>query len=458
MRKIVLFLIAFIFTLQITFAKNSNYSVNFNGEKYYLLYSVKNQDFGGYLNEYYKKGDTYNIWSEMIAVHHFPNAYSPIDRIKDFKDYLGSMHVPSSLTFDDKRNTAMIDFIMIADKNMPIVVEFNIFKYEKSKKCGSLAIQYAKRYTATTTMQIELIKKDIEKNRNKLISKIKNFEIPEIITEDIDKCISAAAVNEKAAEEDKLSEVNHASDNETLLEEVSMSEEQVENDDIVNTDLNDDKQTVVLKESESVVADSELDNTPEFVEQEKTSGLAEQQESDIKETSFIKKDEDIAEDKMTKISARTVDTENINKSDVNKEELAPIPDKATIDVNKKKKNKEINYEITNDKSEYIAVPRTKKEMKEEVKQNKLRLKNIKKQANQQIKQDKKDAKIKAKLDKKQAKQKKKDEKKAEKAAKKPYIVANDNSDLIAKPRTKKELKENNKKLKKQAKNKKKKQK
>ena len=98
-----------------------DYTLNFNGETFHLMYSVKNKDFGGYLNEYYKTGETYNVWSELVAVHHFPNAYSPIDRIKDFKDYLGSINVPSALTFDDKKNTAMIDFIIIADKKLPVI-------------------------------------------------------------------------------------------------------------------------------------------------------------------------------------------------------------------------------------------------------------------------------------------------------------------------------------------------
>ena len=188
MKKIFVLLILILLNINIVLAERNdkNYSIRFNGTKFNLLYSVKNKDFGGYLNEYYKKGDTYNIWSELVAVHHFPNAYSPIDRIRDFKAYLGSMHVPSSLTFDDKKNTAMIDFIMISDHTMPVVIEFNVFKYEKSKKCGSIAIQYARRYTATTTLQIESIKKDIEKNRKNLISKVKKLEIPELITKDID--------------------------------------------------------------------------------------------------------------------------------------------------------------------------------------------------------------------------------------------------------------------------------
>ena len=173
MKKIFIIYIVLQLSVQIVFAKNDkDYSLHFDGNKYHLLYSVKNPDFGGYLNEYYKQGETYNIWSEMLAVHHFPNAYSPIDRIRDFKEYLSDMQIPSSLTFDDKKNTAMIDFIMITNNHMPVVLEFNIFKYEKSKKCGSIAVQYVKRYAATTTMQIEEIKKDFEKNRKHYIIKI----------------------------------------------------------------------------------------------------------------------------------------------------------------------------------------------------------------------------------------------------------------------------------------------
>ena len=77
-----------------------NLTGHFDGSVGVSAIIERKSDFGGYLNEYYKKGDTYNIWSELVAVHHFPNAYSPIDRIKDFKDYFGSMNVPSSLTFD----------------------------------------------------------------------------------------------------------------------------------------------------------------------------------------------------------------------------------------------------------------------------------------------------------------------------------------------------------------------
>ena len=421
MKKIFVLLILIFLSVNTVYAEkhDKDYSVRFNGTKYNLLYSIKNKDFGGYLNEYYKKGETYNIWSEMIAVHHFPNAYSPIDRIKDFKDYLGSMHVPSSLTFDDKKNTAMIDFIMISDHSMPIVIEFNIFKYEKSKKCGSIAIQYARRYTATTTMQIESIKKDVEKNRNKLIQKVKHFEIPEVITKDIDKCISAADITE----ENKPN---------TAVENV-VTEEIAEN--------KSDGTTVTTNEEQKEVAVSEekqAEQNKEVKEEETDEVSLKEEPQESIETSTVEENQ-------------TAEVKKTEEENIIKEEIVPISDKTTVSNKKTKKNKDDKYEVINTKDEYIAVPRTKKELKEEIKTKRQLQKEKKIQLKQKAKEEKKQVKIDKKTAKQQEKISRKEIKKAEKSAKKTYTVSNNNSDLIAKPRTKKELKENNKKLKKEAK-------
>ena len=425
MKKIFVLLILIFLSVNTVYAEkhDKDYSVRFNGTKYNLLYSIKNKDFGGYLNEYYKKGETYNIWSEMIAVHHFPNAYSPIDRIKDFKDYLGSMHVPSSLTFDDKKNTAMIDFIMISDHSMPIVIEFNIFKYEKSKKCGSIAIQYARRYTATTTMQIESIKKDVEKNRNKLIQKVKHFEIPEVITKDIDKCISAADI----AEENKPN----------ITDENIVKEDTIENktDETTLTTANEQKENPVTDEKRYM-------QNQEIVKVEDPESVKEEAIKEEKES--IKTN--IPEEENVAVKAdKKPDEENIIK------ESTAIQDNSTTINKKTKKSKEDNYEIINTKDEYIAVPRTKKELKEEIKTKRQLQKEKKIQLKQKAKEEKKQVKIDKKTAKQQEKISRKETKKAEKSAKKTYTVSNNNSDLIAKPRTKKELKENNKRLKKEAK-------
>lgn len=395
MKKIFILIIVFALSIGASFAKN--YTINFNGDKYYLLYSTKSKDFGGYLNEYYKKGETYNIWTELVAVHHFPNAYSPIDRIKDFKDYLSSMHVPSSLTFDDKKNTAMIDFIIISDKRMPIVLEFNIFKYEKSKKCGSIAIQYAKRYSATTTLQIEEIKREFEKNRKQTIKAIKKFNIPEVITQDIDKCISASDI----IQENKLE----------IEKEQNKLSEDINNKDIENTDESENRVEISdVGKEEIAKEDSIIENFEAKEEQKTESKISDGDNISSNDTDANKNNINTTSDKLT-----------INTDENKKEEgtsdianYAPIPNADNI-IETQNKHKQKSYQYVNNKDEYISHKRTKKELKAEVKQKRI------------------------------------EQKKEEIAAKKSYKVVNNNSELIAKPRTKKEIKQNNKKLKKAAK-------
>jgi hypothetical protein len=457
MKKIIVLFLLILLNINIVFAEKNekNYSVHFNGSKFELLYSVKNKDFGGYLNEYYKKGNTYNIWSELIAVHHFPNAYSPIDRIKDFKDYLGSMHVPSSLTFNDKKNTAMIDFIMISDHSMPVVIEFNIFKYEKSKKCGSIAIQYARRYTATTTLQIEAIKRDIEKNRTKLIKKVKKFEIPEIIQKDIDKCISAAEIIEKqntqkTEEKTEIAENKNTISSNEEIEEVDAIEPSKENN--INTEakreetVEDNKLSQTYDEENN--AKKEVSKKIEITEEKNSSDTG-----NTTEEKTVQIIEPQISDNSTNVakSEETIIKENKNNELEQKITEAPIPVQNTEIIKNNKKKKSDNYELSNDKNDYIAVPRTKKELKEEVKAKKQKQKDMAKKAKIQAKTDKKNEKINLKKQKKQDKINKKEAKKAEKLAKKPYTVSNNNSDLKAIPRTKKEIKANNKKKKREAK-------
>ena len=434
MKKIFLLTFILIFTLQTVSAKN--YTLHFNGEKYTLLYSAKNKDFGGYINEYFKPRETYNIWSEMIAVHHFPNAYSPIDGVRDFKEYLGSLGVPSALTFDDKKNTATIDFIMISNSQMPIVMEFNIFKYEKSKKCGSIAVQYAKRYSATTTLQVEQIKEDFEKNRKNLIKKVQKLNIPEVIDFDIDKCINALDIKSQTDMEiKKEKEALELKEKEEALKASEASKvEENKTDDTENIVENSAKNEE-LKEAKDVKSET----TSEIKTEEKT----------------VKLEEKTAEAETAAKTDNIVETKNIEKSA--EENKAPVPAATTvktddtIKTSKNKKSKDSGYEVKNTKNDFIAEPRTKKELKNEVKQNKIKQKQLAKESKKQAKIDMKNQKSADKLAKKQAKIDKINSKKAEKMAKKPYEFTNSNSELIAKPRTKKELKAQNKKLKKQAK-------
>ncbi len=420
MKKILIIFLVYFLSMSLSFAKGTkDYTINFNGQKYHLLYSVKNKDFGGYLNEYYRLGETYNIWSDMVAVHHFPNAYSPIDRIQEFKEYLSSMNCPSSLTFDDKKNTAMIDFIIINDKNVPVILEFNVFKYKKSKKCGSVALQYAKRYSATTMSQIEEVKKDFEKNRKKIIKKVKNFDIPVVITENIDKCISSADVVKNDNEpktgdiaENKLQEPAKTDD--TAVQTDVQNEKAEENDKsetteqsvAEETETKDAKTEPAVAELKEANEDIVSDNVNEGIKLEQAS------ETDIQnnEKEQVANDESAAKENTVKEDAAK--EESVKEEPVKEEKsiVAPVPAVSEKEVKTSpdtSKVKDAKYKVENNKDEFYAKPRTKKQLKQEVKQNrklhkqamkeaKIKAKNNKKELKQQAKEDKIQAKLDAK--------------------------------------------------------------
>ena len=156
-------------------------TIKFNKSKYELLYSSKNKETNSYINEYYKHNESYTNWTELLAVHHFKNSYSPIDQAKLLKEGLSSMGCPSAIDVNEKNNTATIDFIIINTKQIPVIIEFNVFKYEKDPICGTIALQYAKRYLLNDRLAIEKIKKSFAKSRVKYIKKVNKFEMPKLI-------------------------------------------------------------------------------------------------------------------------------------------------------------------------------------------------------------------------------------------------------------------------------------
>lgn len=189
MRKFLIVLILLITPLCV-FAKPSKSIMpylKFNGSKFSLYYSAKSPALKTYMNEYYKPSEGYTSWSELIGVHHYPNYYSPIDYAKSFRDYLASNNCPSVIDIDEDNNSAIIDFLIIDAAKLPIVLEFNIFRCEKSPICGTVCLQYAKRYTIMNSLEIDKVKKGFMKNRDKYIKQIKKVEIPDLVTVDIDK-------------------------------------------------------------------------------------------------------------------------------------------------------------------------------------------------------------------------------------------------------------------------------
>ena len=178
--------------------KNEDFpTFKFNGCKYSLLYSTKSPELGSYINEYYKPSETYTSWSELISVHHNPNVNSPIEQAKALQEYLNNKNVSNEIEVDEENNSAIVSFVMSDTKRVPIILEFNIFKYELDEVCGTIAIQYTKRYIANDNIQADYAKKDFLKNKNKKIKSFKKLKTPTLIITDIDngKLIDEVNIN-----------------------------------------------------------------------------------------------------------------------------------------------------------------------------------------------------------------------------------------------------------------------
>lgn len=189
MRTFILIIFSLLFTVGIVLAKSDRNImpvIKFNGTKYTLMYSAKSNETGGYLNEYYKSHQTYASWTELIGVHHYPTAFYPIEHAKEFADYLTTSGVVANLEVNDEANEALLYFVVMDRNRLPIIMEFNIFKYVKSPICGTLGVQYAKRYRVNNPLEIEKTKKEIVKSGVKYIKNFSKLDTPELINLDID--------------------------------------------------------------------------------------------------------------------------------------------------------------------------------------------------------------------------------------------------------------------------------
>lgn len=262
MKKFIVVLFILLLSVNISYsksAKNEMPAVKFSGTQYSLYYSAKSKELGGYMNEYYKKNQGYTTWNELIGVYHYPDAFYPIELAKDFKIFLDESGVSNNLTYDDKNNTATLDFVVMNDKRLPIIMEFNIFKYQKSPICGSTGMQYAKRYYVANALEVSKFKHEFAKNRKKYLKKMGKAKIPDLISKDVEKGVYV--IDDKKNESDAKAAETAAEKEPNAVVEDKRAEENASDKDVKNDEKSSvDTKTEVNsenKENSEVVSDIE---------------------------------------------------------------------------------------------------------------------------------------------------------------------------------------------------------
>ena len=235
MKRILIIFFIFMFLLigGETFAKSAKVKmpvIKYNGTSYSLYYSAKSKELNGYINEYYKSRENYANWTELVALHHYPNAFYPIEHAQEFKLFLEESGSAANIIENDKNNSAILDFIIMNRKRLPIILEYNIFRYVKSPVCGTVGLQYARRYRINNPLDVDRIIKNINKTKKKQIKAIEKIKIPDIVTSDIDKGIYVQNKEPKPkveVQEEKKEEVKSEEINSELPQAETKSEEEI---------------------------------------------------------------------------------------------------------------------------------------------------------------------------------------------------------------------------------------
>jgi len=121
-------------------------TVNFEGEKYTLGYSVRD-NAGMWLNEYFRKGDAnFESWIKLIGVYYYQDMnITPMQVARSMANNLQTTNPAAkySLTQDSKTGDIMLDFFTWTPGNG--VIEFNVFKISKFEG-NTISLQFARRW------------------------------------------------------------------------------------------------------------------------------------------------------------------------------------------------------------------------------------------------------------------------------------------------------------------------
>ena len=180
-------ILAVFFIAQAAFAEEQ--TITFLGNTYNLAFSARGAG-GGFYNEYVKNGQTVKNWNEIMVIHHFPLAKSPLTEAKKLSSVITAIYAkqnkkaPVALSYNDKKDSAIVDFVMpVLDENKNLkCLEFNVFKYEKSPDGRGLrAIQYSKRFFKNELQNETTFQQNLAQTRTKVMNAIPAIETPQIV-------------------------------------------------------------------------------------------------------------------------------------------------------------------------------------------------------------------------------------------------------------------------------------
>lgn len=114
----------------------------------------------GHLQSFLKNSESLESWTKLVAYRfqQMPGADNDPSKVAlGMANILKARGMMSAVTENKNNSEAMIDFISRNNKN---VLEFNVFRYAKSKNLqGVISLQFAYRFTDTSEENVQRILK-----------------------------------------------------------------------------------------------------------------------------------------------------------------------------------------------------------------------------------------------------------------------------------------------------------
>lgn len=188
MKKILTVLLITILTVGAALAvTTSSKTIKFDNQIFTLKFSDYSNATKSYINEYYKGNENGDKWTDLIGIYHIKNYSKPFNYAKDLAAGASKQSpLDAQVMYNEKENTAIVNFILVGDTGKSKYLEQNIFKIEKIKnKSGVMAIQFAHKYPLNSKEDAEKFKEQLPGKQAKWLMEIDKLSIPDIVERNI---------------------------------------------------------------------------------------------------------------------------------------------------------------------------------------------------------------------------------------------------------------------------------
>ena len=187
MRKILPFyftLLLFVFLIaQNVKAEN----VHFND----FIYTLKSTDLSKrsevIKNEYFTRDECKDFWTSSIDILYYPEQNNPLKFAAELDSQIEKKENLLLLKFiqNKKQSIAVISYLENIIQNDKTYFIYNICKYEKHPKRGTLVLKFSKKYVFNTKEEITKIAQDVKAINNDYMEQMIILQIPQIVEKEL---------------------------------------------------------------------------------------------------------------------------------------------------------------------------------------------------------------------------------------------------------------------------------